>query len=157
METTVCITEEMKGTRLDLVLSVTLEDYSRSFIQKLFDEDRITVNGAVCREKKRKAEAGDLVVLKIPEPTRLQVEAENIPIDVVYEDEDVLVVDKPAGMVVHPAPGNWNGTLVNALIHHCGDSLSSINGVIRPGIVHRIDKNTSGLLMIAKNDRAHMT
>lgn len=155
METTVCITEEMKGTRLDLVLSVTLEDYSRSFIQKLFDEDRITVNGAVCREKKRKAEAGDLVVLKIPEPTRLQVEAENIPIDVVYEDEDVLVVDKPAGMVVHPAPGNWNGTLVNALIHHCGDSLSSINGVIRPGIVHRIDKNTSGLLMIAKNDRAH--
>ncbi len=149
------ITDEMKGTRLDLVLSAALEDFSRSFIQKLFENGKITVDGQVCREKKLKASAGSTVVIEIPEPEKLQVEAEDIPLDIVYEDEDVLVVNKPAGMVVHPAPGNYTGTLVNALMHHCGDELSSINGVIRPGIVHRIDKDTSGLLMVAKNDKAH--
>lgn len=149
------ITEEMNGTRLDLVLSAALEDFSRSFIQKLFEQNRITVNGKVCSEKKQKAAAGDLIKMQIPEPEKLQVAAEDIPLDIRYEDEDLLVVNKPAGMVVHPAPGNHSGTLVNALMYHCGENLSSINGVIRPGIVHRIDKDTSGLLMIAKNDKAH--
>lgn len=151
----IIISEEMKGTRLDLVLSACLEEFSRSFIQKLFENDRIYVDGNVCREKKLKASVGSKVAIYIPEPEKLEVEAENIPLDIVYEDDDVLVVNKPAGMVVHPAPGNYTGTLVNALMHHCGDDLSSINGVIRPGIVHRIDKDTSGLLMVAKNDRAH--
>jgi 23S rRNA pseudouridine1911/1915/1917 synthase len=149
------ISEEMNGTRLDLVLSVALEEFSRSFIQKLFERERIEVNGKVCKEKKYKAVTGDVVVIDIPEPEKVGVEPENIPLEVVYEDDDLLVVNKPAGMVVHPAPGNSSGTLVNALMHHCGDNLSSINGVIRPGIVHRIDKDTSGLLMVAKNDKAH--
>lgn len=149
------ITEEMSGIRLDLVLSAVLEDFSRSFIQKLFAQGGVMVNGSVCSEKKRKAEAGDKIQLQIPKPQRLEAEAEDIPLDIVYEDRDVLVVDKPAGMVVHPAAGNPSGTLVNALLYHCGKDLSSINGVIRPGIVHRIDKDTSGLLMVAKNDKAH--
>lgn len=149
------ITEDMRGNRLDLVLAANLEEYSRSFIQKLFERGAILVNGQVCTEKKHKASEGDTVTIDIPEPRKLQMEAEDIPLDIVYEDEDVLVVDKPAGMVVHPAPGNYTGTLVNALMYHCGDELSSINGIIRPGIVHRIDKDTSGLLMVAKNDRTH--
>ena len=149
------ITEETKGTRLDLVLSAGLEDYSRSFIQKLFERGGVSVNGEVCTSKKYKCQAGDLVEIEIPEPEKLEAEAEDIPLDIIYEDEDLLVVDKPAGMVVHPAPGNYSGTLVNALMFHCGDQLSSINGVIRPGIVHRIDKDTSGLLVVAKSDRAH--
>lgn len=107
------------------------------------------------QRKKYKAQTGDEISIHIPEPERTEVEAENIPLDIVYEDDDLLVVNKPAGMVVHPAPGNSSGTLVNALMYHCGDNLSSINGVIRPGIVHRIDKDTSGLLMVAKNDKAH--
>lgn len=149
------ITEETQGTRLDLVLSAGLEDYSRSFIQKLFEKGGVSVNGKPCTSKKYKCAAGDLVEIVIPEPERLEAAAEDIPIDVVYEDAHLLVVDKPAGMVVHPAPGNYSGTLVNALMYHCGDQLSSINGVIRPGIVHRIDKDTSGLLVVAKTDRAH--
>ena len=149
------IDENTGGKRLDAVISGAAEDLSRSFVQKLFERDSITVNGAVCREKKYKAKPGDIIAVDIPEAETLQVKAENIPIDIVYEDEDVLIVNKPAGMVVHPAPGNYEGTLVNAVMYHCGDNLSSINGVIRPGIVHRIDKDTSGLLMIAKNDGAH--
>ena len=149
------ITEETQGTRLDLVLSAGLEDYSRSFIQKLFEKGGVSVNGKPCTSKKYKCAAGDLVEIVIPEPERLEAAAEDIPIDIEYEDEHLLVVDKPAGMVVHPAPGNYSGTLVNALMYHCGDQLSSINGVIRPGIVHRIDKDTSGLLVVAKTDRAH--
>lgn len=149
------ITEEKQGERLDLVLSANLEEYSRSFIQKLFEKGAVSVNDTACREKKRKALAGDIVTIEIPEPQKLEVEAENIPLDIIYEDEHLLVVNKSAGMVVHPAPGNDSGTLVNALMHHCGSELSSINGIIRPGIVHRIDKDTSGLLMVAKNDMAH--
>lgn len=154
-KTELIINGEMDGTRLDLVLSVALEEFSRSFIQKLFEKGKITVNGSVCTQKKYKASAGDLINIELPEPEKVEVQAEDIPLDIVYEDEDLLIVNKPAGMVVHPAPGNSSGTLVNALMHHCGDNLSSINGVIRPGIVHRIDKNTSGLLMVAKNDKAH--
>lgn len=149
------IEEDQKGTRLDLVLSLSLPDISRSFIQKLFEKELVLVNGEVCTSKKYKALPGDKVEITIPEPEILSVEAEDIPLNIVYEDDDVLVVDKPKGMVVHPAPGNYTGTLVNAIMYHCGDRLSSINGIIRPGIVHRIDKDTSGLLMIAKNDMAH--
>jgi len=149
------IDEEQQGTRIDLVLSLALAETSRSFIQKLFEKDKISVNGGICTSKKYKVKNGDKVELIIPEPEILTVEPEDIPLDIVYEDEDVLVVNKPKGMVVHPAVGNYNGTLVNAIMFHCGDRLSSINGVIRPGIVHRIDKDTSGLLMIAKNDMAH--
>lgn len=149
------INEEMDGTRLDLVLSVALEEFSRSFIQKLFEKGRISVDGSICTQKKYKASAGEIIDIELPEPEKIEVQAEEIALDIVYEDDDLLIVNKPAGMVVHPAPGNSSGTLVNALMHHCGDNLSSINGVIRPGIVHRIDKNTSGLLMVAKNDRAH--
>lgn len=149
------VAEEMSGKRLDSVLAGMMPEYSRSFIQKLFENGSITVGGNPCSEKKRKAATGDIVEITIPQPERLEVEAEDIPLDIVYEDDELLVVDKPAGMVVHPAPGNHSGTLVNALMYHCGDALSSINGVIRPGIVHRIDKDTSGLLMVAKTDRAH--
>ena len=149
------INEEMKSTRIDLVLSLQLQEVSRSFVQKLLEKGAVTVNGKVCDSKKYKVNQGDEIEITIPEPEELKVEAENIPLDIVYEDDDLLVVNKPRGMVVHPAVGNENGTLVNAVMYHCGDRLSSINGVIRPGIVHRIDKDTSGLLVIAKNDVAH--
>lgn len=149
------IEAEQQGVRIDLVLAAALEETSRSFIQKLFEKEKIRVNGKICDAKKYKVKKGDWIQVVIPEPEVLSVEAEDIPLDIVYEDEDVLVVHKPKGMVVHPAVGNYTGTLVNAIMYHCGDRLSSINGVIRPGIVHRIDKDTSGLLMIAKNDAAH--
>lgn len=149
------IDDEQQGTRIDLVLSLSLAETSRSFIQKLFEKGKISVNGETCTSKKYKVKNGDRVEITIPEPELLTVEPEDIPLNIVYEDEDVLVVNKPKGMVVHPAVGNYNGTLVNAIMFHCGERLSSINGVIRPGIVHRIDKDTSGLLMIAKNDMAH--
>ena len=149
------ISEENERTRLDLVLSAALEDYSRSFIQKLFEKECVLIDGNVCTEKKHKCKAGEKVTVSIPVPKLLEAEPEDIPLDIVYEDDNLLVVNKPAGMVVHPAPGNFSGTLVNALMHHCGDNLSSINGVIRPGIVHRIDKDTSGLLVVAKTDAAH--
>lgn len=149
------IDKETEGTRIDLVLSGAFDDMSRSYIQKLFEKGKIEINGTVCTEKKYKAKAGDHIVIDVPEAEIIKVEAEDIPLDIVYEDDDLLVVNKPAGMVVHPAPGNMSGTLVNALMYHCRDNLSSINGMIRPGIVHRIDKNTSGLLMVAKNDNSH--
>ena len=141
------------GKRLDVFVS-TVADISRSRAAQLIDEGNITVNGKIT-SKNAKPKNGDSVIINIPEPQIYDVKAENIPLDIVYEDEDLLVVNKPKGMVVHPAAGNYEGTLVNALMHHCGDSLSGINGVMRPGIVHRIDKNTSGLLMVAKNDFAH--
>ncbi len=140
--------------RIDKFLSLKLKDKTRSFIQKLIEDKNVLVsNNTVAKNYKLKT--GDKVVVNIPDPVELDVSPENIPISIVYQDDDLLVVDKPKGMVVHPAPGNYSGTLVNALMYHCGDNLSSINGVIRPGIVHRIDKNTSGLLMVAKNDKAH--
>lgn len=147
--------EEKTGERIDRVIAEKLPDFSRSRIQKLIEEGSMELNGEVCTSKKISVSAGDIVKIAVSEPEELKVEAQNIPLDIVYEDDDVLVVNKPKGMVVHPAAGNYDGTLVNAIMYHCGDRLSSINGVIRPGIVHRIDKDTSGLLMIAKNDRAH--
>ena len=149
------IDQDNQSTRIDSVLSLLLPDTSRSFIQKLIEDGNLTVNGKTCTKKKYLVTAGEEIKLRIPEPEQLKIEAENIPLEIVYEDDDVLVVNKPKGMVVHPAVGNYTGTLVNAVMYHCGERLSAINGVIRPGIVHRIDKDTSGLLMIAKNDMAH--
>ncbi|WP_053956932.1 RluA family pseudouridine synthase [Inediibacterium massiliense] len=141
-------------TRIDLYLSKELADFSRSFIQKLIEKEKVKVNGETIQAKKYKIKENDLIEVEIPKPEKLNIQAENIPIEIIYEDDDLLVVNKPQGMVVHPAPGNFNGTLVNALLYHC-KNLSSINGVIRPGIVHRIDKDTSGLLMVAKKDHVH--
>lgn len=141
------------GGRLDKFLSDN-SDLSRSVCAKLIEEGKVTVNGKTAT-KSVKVKNGDMITAEIPEPENLDVLPENIPLEIVYEDSDLLVVNKPKDMVVHPAPGNYTGTLVNALMYHCGDSLSGINGVIRPGIVHRIDKDTSGLLIVAKNDAAH--
>ena len=139
--------------RLDTFVAENSEA-TRSYATKLILDGFVTVNGK-CAAKNYKLKIGDTVEITLPEPEPLQITAENIPLDIVYEDSDLLVVNKPKGMVVHPAAGNYTGTLVNALLHHCGDSLSGINGVMRPGILHRIDKDTSGLLLVAKNDNAH--
>lgn len=149
------IKDEQQGARIDQALSFALPELSRSFIQKLIQQGAVEVDGIVCDSKKTRVESGQEIKIAVPEPEELDVAAEDIPLDIVYEDQDVLVVNKPKGMVVHPAAGNPRGTLVNAILYHCGQDLSSINGVIRPGIVHRIDKDTSGLLMVAKNDMAH--
>ena len=149
------VSAEAAGERLDKFLTSSLDGFTRSAVQKLIDDGGVTVFGNIA-EKNYKCRAEDKITVTVPEAKPLEVEAENISLDIVYEDGDLLVVNKPKGMVVHPANGNYNGTLVNALMHHCGDSLSGINGVIRPGIVHRIDKNTSGLLIVAKNDLAHL-
>ncbi|MCY6483731.1 RluA family pseudouridine synthase [Clostridium aestuarii] len=140
--------------RVDVFLSKAFEDKSRSYIQKLINEGNVKIND---RNKKSnyKLKLNDKVIVEIPQPQKLIVQPENIPIKIVYEDSDLIVVNKPQGLVVHPAPGNYTGTLVNALLYHC-DDLSGINGVIRPGIVHRIDKDTSGILVVAKNDNSHM-
>lgn len=146
---------ENAGKRLDAFVSGEITDLSRNYAQSLIEDGRIKVNGELVTSKKHKVKVGDALYVDFPEPEVLDVVAQDIPIEIVYEDEDVIVVEKPRGMVVHPSPGNYDGTLVNALMYHCGDSLSSINGTVRPGIVHRIDKDTSGLLMVAKNNAAH--
>ncbi|MBR6531960.1 MAG: RluA family pseudouridine synthase [Clostridia bacterium] len=152
-EIIITVPDGFSGQRIDKVLS-SLTDFTRSHIQRILENGEVTVNGRVV-SKGNKLAAGDEIRFTPPEPVEIEAKPENIPLDVVYEDSDLLVVNKPRGMVVHPAAGNYNGTLVNALLYHCGDSLSGINGVIRPGIVHRIDKDTSGLLIVAKNDFAH--
>ncbi|EDT75683.1 RluA family pseudouridine synthase [Clostridium butyricum] len=152
-KTLIKVDEQDEGLRIDKYLSNIFKDKSRSFIQGLIEKENVKVNSKTLKSNYKLKKADEIEIM-IPEPEILSVEAENIPIDIVYEDEDVIVVNKAQGMVVHPAPGNYNGTLVNALLYHCKD-LSSINGVIRPGIVHRIDKDTSGILVIAKNDDAH--
>ena len=146
--------EDEEGDRLDVYLSEQLGDMSRSYIQKIIKDKKVEVNGKV-EKAKYLVKEDDKIKIEIPTPKLLEVVAQDIPIDIVYEDNDVLIVNKPQNMVVHPAPGNYENTLVNAILYHCKDKLSSINGVIRPGIVHRIDKDTSGLLMIAKNNNAH--
>ena len=151
---TLIITEETANLRLDKLLSQQMEGMTRSAIQGIIEDGNVTLNGVQC-SKNAKPSVGDTVEVVVPEVRVLDVQAQNIPLEVVYEDSDLLVVNKPKGMVVHPAAGNYDGTLVNALMYHCGDSLSGINGVMRPGIVHRIDKDTSGLLIVAKNDCAH--
>ncbi|MDU4752074.1 MAG: RluA family pseudouridine synthase [Clostridium butyricum] len=152
-KTLIKVDEQDEGLRIDKYLSNIFKDKSRSFIQGLIEKENVKVNSKSLKSNYKLKKADEIEIM-IPEPEILSVEAKNIPIDIVYEDEDVIVVNKAQGMVVHPAPGNYNGTLVNALLYHCKD-LSSINGVIRPGIVHRIDKDTSGILVIAKNDDAH--
>ena len=146
---------ENVGIRLDKYLADQLTDYTRSFIQKQIEQEGVKVNNQIVNNK-YKVKNGDQIEICIPDPIDVDIVAEDIPIDIVYEDEDVMVINKPQDMVVHPAPGNYTGTLVNGLLFHCKDKLSGINGEIRPGIVHRIDKDTSGLLMIAKNDKAHL-
>lgn len=142
------------GERIDVFVSKSA-DMTRSAVQKLLDANRIEVNGKAIK-KNYKIIGGEEITVTLPEPEMLDVVPENIPLEIVYEDKYLLVVNKPKGMVVHPAPGNPDGTLVNALMYHCKGSLSGINGVIRPGIVHRIDKDTSGLLIVAKCDEAHI-
>ncbi|MCF3638373.1 RluA family pseudouridine synthase [Rhizobium sp. TRM95111] len=142
--------------RLDAWLAQALAgDFSRSRIKALIEQGAVSVNDAVISEPKRKVHPGDRIVVALPEPEDPEPKGEDIPLDILYEDDDLVVLCKPAGLVVHPGAGNWTGTLVNALIHHCGDSLSGIGGVKRPGVVHRLDKETSGVMVAAKNDIAH--
>ena len=148
------VTPEQENQRVDVMLSAYLPDTTRSAVQKWLQAGLVCVQGKPLT-KKSKLRAGDVVSVQVPDPQPMELQPENIPLSIVYEDDDLLVVDKPKGMVVHPAPGNPDHTLVNALLYHCGDSLSGINGVLRPGIVHRLDKDTSGLLMVAKNDFSH--
>ena len=145
---------ESAGVRLDSFLAAEVEGLTRSAAQRLMEEGRVSVDGKVTA-KSYKLVGGEEIALTLPEAEEIDVVAQDIPLDVVYEDDDVIVVNKPVGLVVHPAPGHPDGTLVNALLHHCGDSLSGIGGEKRPGIVHRIDRDTSGLIIAAKNDFAH--
>ena len=148
------VEEQESGGRIDVFLSGKLEDLSRSHIQKLLKDGLVLINDSPCRPN-YKVKPGDRIEIGIPEPEIPDIRPENIPLSILYEDEDVLVVDKPKGMVVHPSNGHYEGTLVNAVLYHCRDNLSGINGVLRPGIVHRIDMNTTGALLVCKNDFAH--
>lgn len=154
MKTYNYIYDDGESRRLDVFLAENAE-LTRSYAATLIADGCVTVNGKTAT-KNTKLKQGNRIDVTIPEPQEYTVEPENIPLDIVYEDEHLLVVNKPKDMVVHPAAGNYSGTLVNAILYHCGDSLSGINGVMRPGILHRIDKNTSGLLLVAKNDNAHL-
>lgn len=145
--------EDEEGMRLDVFLAENLPNVSRSYVQKLIEDNHVTVNGEKAKSKLKTA-SGMEIGVNLPDPEPLKVAAQNIPLDIVYEDREIIVINKPKDMVVHPAPGNYEGTLVNALLYHCSD-LSDINGVIRPGIVHRIDKDTTGLIVAAKNNKAH--
>ena len=150
------VDETQAGERIDKFLCANITTLTRSAVQKVIDSGTVTVGG-IAVTKNYKVRAGDKIAVQMPQNRELDVEPQNIPLDIRYEDDDLLVVNKPKGMVVHPAPGNPDGTLVNALLYHCKGSLSGINGVIRPGIVHRIDKDTSGLLIVAKTDFAHLS
>lgn len=153
-ENLIIITAEESGERIDALLVRALPALSRSQVQKLLEQGMVTLNDRPLK-KNHRCTAGESYTVVLPEPEELPLAPQNIPLDVVYEDEDLIVINKARGMVVHPAPGHPDGTLVNALLYHCGDSLSGIGGQRRPGIVHRIDKDTSGLLIVAKNDFAH--
>lgn len=150
------LTADQSGERVDAFLSRTLPELSRSAAQRLLEERAVTLSGAPLK-KNYKTGAGDEITLALPDPVEVDVLPQDIPLDVVYEDDDVIVVNKAVGMVVHPAAGHPDGTLVNALLYHCGRSLSGINGELRPGIVHRIDRDTSGLIIAAKSDFAHLS
>ena len=150
------VTSEMAGKRLDVVLSEQCSDLTRSYINKLCKEERAALNGKTSKGNK-KCKEGDVITLQVPEPTELEILPEEMNLDIVYEDQDVILINKPKGMVVHPAAGHYSGTLVNGLMAHCKDDLSGINGVLRPGIVHRIDKDTTGILIVCKNDMAHQS
>ena len=154
MDRIVTITADGDYARIDKFISDNVEGVSRSHAVKLIEDGNVSVGGRSVK-KNASVKAGDEITVVIPPPDVLTAEPENIPLDIIYEDDDLLIVNKPKGMVVHPAVGNPSGTLVNAVMYHCGGRLSGINGVLRPGIVHRIDKNTSGLLVVAKSDAAH--
>lgn len=149
------INEEQIGQRIDKVLVELCDGLSRSFIQDLIEKKHVLLNGMPLSSSSYKCALGDIAEINIPEAEPMHLEPEDIPLDIVFEDQDVLVINKPAGMVVHPGAGNYSGTLVNAVLYHCGDDLSGIGGVMRPGIVHRLDKDTNGLMVVAKNDYAH--
>lgn len=149
------VPDDCDGQRLDKVLSQLCDELSRARIQALIKEGQVRVNTIVENKGSEKVESGDKLSIQVPEAKEAEPEAQDIPLDIIYEDDDLLVINKPVGLVVHPGAGNHDGTLVNALLHYCGDSLSGIGGVIRPGIVHRLDKDTSGLMVVAKNDIAH--
>jgi 23S rRNA pseudouridine1911/1915/1917 synthase len=152
---TVTAAEEDAGARLDRVLAARIEGLSRTRLKALILDGAVTIGGRTIRDPEHRVNAADVISVTVPEADDPEPKGENIPLNIVYEDDDLIVIDKPKGLVVHPAPGHSSGTLVNALIAHCGDSLSGIGGVKRPGIVHRLDKDTTGLLVAAKNDRAH--
>jgi 23S rRNA pseudouridine1911/1915/1917 synthase len=148
--------DEAAEGRLDAWLTAQVgEEFSRSRIKALIKDGQVFLKGAPITDPQKKVRAGDSYEIILPEPEDPAPKGEDIPLDILYEDEDVIVISKPAGLVVHPGPGNWTGTLVNALIYHCGDTLSGIGGVRRPGIVHRLDKDTTGVMVVAKNDMAH--
>ncbi len=147
--------EEVKPMRLDKFLAQECPDLSRARLQKLIKDGQVVVSGYIIKKPSHEISAGESIVVNIPPAEPDEIKPENIPLDIVYEDDDLLVINKAVGMVVHPGAGNWNGTLVNALLHHCQGNLSGIGGVQRPGIVHRLDKETSGLMVVAKNDAAH--
>lgn len=153
--TVLTVAPEEAGTRLDAYIAARVDGLSRNYAAQLIEKEAVSIDDKTETSKKYKVKAGQTVEIDVPEPETLDVTPEDIPLEIVYEDDDIIVVNKPRGMVVHPSVGNYTGTLVNAIMFHCGSSLSSINGVVRPGIVHRIDKDTSGLLMIAKNNNAH--
>jgi len=148
------INEELDGERIDKALNLLIESLSRSFIAKLIKENQVIVNGKTVKSS-YSLKTDDEVVFCLPPSIQPDIQPENIPLDILYEDRDVIIINKPKGMVVHPAAGHYSGTLVNALMYHCGEDLSGINGVMRPGIVHRIDMNTTGSIIVCKNDKAH--
>lgn len=149
------VLKECVGERLDKFINKNINNVSRSYAQGLIKQKKVLVNGTSNKDKNYKLIEGDIVIVKLDAPQEISTQAEEIALEIMYEDKDLLVVNKPKGMVVHPAAGNYSGTLVNALLHYCEGNLSGINGKIRPGIVHRIDKDTSGLLVVAKNDESH--
>jgi 23S rRNA pseudouridine1911/1915/1917 synthase len=149
--------EEQAGERLDRVLAASFGEFSRSRLKALIEAGEVAIDGRTIRDPSHRVNSGEAIVLNVPPPEPARPEAEAIPLKIVYEDDDIIVIDKPANLVVHPATGHWTGTLVNALIAHCGNSLSGIGGERRPGIVHRLDKDTTGLMVVAKNDHAHQS
>lgn len=148
------VVEESGKVRIDKFLSDELSDVSRSYIQKLIKDGNVNVNGKPVKANYKTA-VGDSIEVTMPEPEELDIVPEDIPLEILYEDEDIIVINKRKGMVVHPSAGHYSGTIVNALLYHCKEQLSGINGVLRPGIVHRIDMNTTGVIVVCKNDKAH--
>lgn len=156
-EKKILVKEEIKGARLDKYLADQDLGLTRERLKSLIKQGHVQVNGTKAKGPSQKINSGDALVLRLPEAETYDVEAEDIPLHILFEDDHVLVINKPTGMVVHPAPGNWSGTLVNAILHHCGDSLKGIGGVERPGIVHRLDKDTSGVMVVAKTEKASLS
>lgn len=153
---TFVVEDDDTAKRIDVYLSENIEDITRSGIQKIIENGGVKIGGKDIKSN-YKLRKGDVIDVEIPEPTEVAILPEDIPLDIIFEDKDIIVLNKPQGMVVHPAPGHYTGTIVNALMYHCGDELSGINGVLRPGIVHRIDKDTSGVIMVAKSNTAHQS